>query len=149
MDLVHADEMGRRNAHLLGHAAAVFRDMGGIIVRAESTIEAGIDAIRYAAIAGEEGVAQPGNGRQQRRGKHQEAPSDSFSSLKPGSVARSCSETPSTLNSDPMPPRPVLVNRFSALEMSSETSCEAFAISVTARVSMPSRLRKSPCMTGP
>src|SRR6185437_883149 len=149
MDLMHADEMRGCNAHLPGHAAAVLRDMRGIIVRAEPAVEAGIDAVRYAAVAGEEGVAQAGNGRQQGRGKHQEAPADSFSSLKPGSVTRFCSETPSTLNSDPMPPRPVLVNRFSALEISSETSCEAFAISVTARVSMPSRLRNSPWVTGP
>ena len=32
MDLMHGEKMLRRNAHLLRHPAAVFRDMGGIVV---------------------------------------------------------------------------------------------------------------------
>ena len=40
MDLVRAEKALGRNAHLLGHPAAVFRDMGGIVVRAEAAIEA-------------------------------------------------------------------------------------------------------------
>ena len=32
MGLVHAEKMRRRDAHLLRHAAAIFRDMGGIVV---------------------------------------------------------------------------------------------------------------------
>ena len=40
MDLVHAEQVLRRNAHLLGHAAAIFRDIGRIVVRAEAAIEA-------------------------------------------------------------------------------------------------------------
>ena len=67
MDLVHADEALRHDAHLLGHPAAIFRDIGGIVVRTEAAIEALVDSAGYAALAGEEGVAQAGNGREQRR----------------------------------------------------------------------------------
>src|SRR5262249_7542230 len=137
-------EMGGRNPHLLGHTAAIFRDMRGIIVRAQSAVEAGIDAAGDAALAGEEGVAEPGNGQEERGSKHQESPAGCLLSLRPGSEARFRPERPSTLNSVPMPPRPPPVKRFNAPEMSSETSGDAFAINVTARVSMPSRFRKSP-----
>ena len=67
MDLVHAEKAIRCDAHLLGHPAAVFRDMGGVIVRAEAAIEAFVNAAGHAALAGEESVAQARNGRQQRR----------------------------------------------------------------------------------
>ena len=53
-----------------------------------------------------------------------------FSSLNPASEVRWGSETASTLNIDPMPPRPPPISRFSAPEMSSETSGVAFAIRV-------------------
>src|SRR5579859_634521 len=149
VDLVHADEMRGRDAQLFRHPAAVFGHPGRVIVRAEAAIEAGIDTIGHAAVAGEKSVAKPWNGRKQGGGKHQEAPADSLSSLRPGSEVRLREETPSTLNIEPMPLRPPPVNRFSAAEMSSLTSCDAFAINATARVSMPSRFRKSPCVTGP
>ena len=70
-------------------------------------------------------------------------------SLRPARPASRGSEMPSTLNIEPMPPRPVSVSRFSATEMSVATSGVAFCISAAARVSMPTRLRKSPCVTGP
>ena len=44
MDLVQAEEALRRDADMLGHAAAVFRDMRRIVVGAEPAIEAVIDA---------------------------------------------------------------------------------------------------------
>ena len=50
------------------------------------------------------------------------------SSLKPGSEARFGADTPSTLNSAPMPVRPPAVSRFNAAEISSDTSGAAFAI---------------------
>src|SRR6185312_2152112 len=67
VDLVHADEVLRHHAHLLGHPAAIFQDIGGIVVRTEAAVEALVDFAGYAALAGEEGMAQAGNGREQRR----------------------------------------------------------------------------------
>src|SRR5216683_2093218 len=149
MDLMHVEEILGRNAHLLSHPAAVFADISGIVAGAEPAIEAAIDAIGDAAVAGEEGVAKAWNGREQGRTEHHADPPAGFSSLSPGSIVSLGSDIPKTLNITPMPPRPPPISRLSALEMSSDTSWLAFAIKVTARVSMPSRCRKSPCVTGP
>src|SRR6266705_1345541 len=65
MDLVRAEKMLRGNAHLRRHPATVLRDIGRIVLRAEATIEAGVDAIRHAALARKKGVTQAGNGREQ------------------------------------------------------------------------------------
>ena len=65
MDLMHVEKSVGCNAHRVGHPAAVLADIGGIVVRAKSAIEAGIDAVGDAAVAGEEGVAQAGNGGEQ------------------------------------------------------------------------------------
>jgi hypothetical protein len=65
MNLMHTDQLLRANAHMLGHAAAVFADAFGIVVGAEPAIEARIDAVGYAALAGEEGMAKAWNGREQ------------------------------------------------------------------------------------
>src|ERR1700722_661240 len=151
MDLVHPHKMFRRDAHRFRHAAAILDDIGAVVVRAQSAIEAFVDAAGDATLARKERVAKAGNSRQQRRGEfHAVAPlAPCLSSLKPASWSRCGSVTASTLNIVPMPPRPPPISRFSAPEMSSETSGVVLAISVTARASMPSRLRKSPCSTGP
>src|SRR3981081_4107343 len=67
MGLPDAEEMLRRDAHLLRHPAATFPHLGRIVVGAEAAIETGVDAIGYAAVARKESVAQAGNGREQRR----------------------------------------------------------------------------------
>src|SRR5258708_39088973 len=150
MGLVHAEKMLRCDADLFGHPAAVLRNLGRIVFRAEAAIEALIDAVGHAALAREESVAQAGDGREQRRSqRHGSSALLSCSSANPASAVRLGSETASTLNIAPIPPRPPPPSRFSALEMSSETSREALAISATARASMPSRVKKSPCGTGP
>ncbi|MEY9800946.1 hypothetical protein ABIF30_000553 [Bradyrhizobium elkanii] len=66
MNLMHADEVIERHAELLRHPPPVFRDLGRIVARAEPAIQRGIDALRHAALAREEGMAQARNGRQQR-----------------------------------------------------------------------------------
>src|SRR6266508_956206 len=151
MDLVRAEQALGCDAHLLGHPAAIFRDTGRIVVGAEAAIEALVDSTGHSALAGEEGVAQPGNGCEQRRSERHSvsSPGAGGSSLRPATKVRLGSVTASTLNIDPMPPRPLSVRRFSAAEISAETSGVVFPISVTARVSMPSRLRNWPCVTGP
>src|SRR4029078_5150749 len=151
MYLMQADETIRRDPHPLGHPAAIFRDMRRIIVRSEAAIEALVDAAGDRALAGEEGVAQARDGRQQRRaeGHGMSAPGTVASSLRPATEVSCGSVIASTLNIEPMPPRPESVSRFSAPAMSAETSGVVFACSVTARVSLRSRLRKSPCVTGP
>ena len=73
MGLVQAKEALRRNADMLGHAPAIFRDQDLIVVGAEPAIERGIDAAGDAALAGEEGMAQAGHGREQRRGHRHDA----------------------------------------------------------------------------
>src|SRR5882724_1305223 len=157
MDLMHVEKLLERNAHPLRHPAPIFVDIVAIVVRAKPTVKAAIeptvmpsiDAVGDAAVAGEEGVAQAGNGREQRRTKHHADQPAGFPSLSPGNAVSCRSETPRTLNMTPMPQRPPPISRFSAFEMSSDTSWLAFAIKVTARVSMPSRVRNSPCVTGP
>src|SRR5260370_39398098 len=125
MNLEYAKKIRRRDAHLLRHPAAIFRDIGGIVVRAEAAIETSVDAIGHAAVARKESVAQAGNGREQRRSQPHgsSAPASCFSSINPASELRWGSEIASTLNIDPMPPRPPPISRFSAPEMSSEISC--------------------------
>src|SRR3954471_22629771 len=151
MGLVEGEQALGRNAHPFGHAAAVFRNLAGIVVRSGAAVEAFVNPAGDAAFAGEKGVAQAGNGREQRRTQHHgvSAFASGLSSESPASATRSGCEIASTLNIEPIPPRPVSISRFSAPEISAETSWLAFAISVTARVSMPSRFRKSPCVPGP
>src|SRR6185437_2539266 len=107
------------------------------IVRADAGIEAFIDAGGDTAFAREESVAQAGNGGQQRGGRHHRASvgSSGCSSPKPVSRGRLGSEIASTLNIEPMPPRPPPTRRFNATVISSATSGDAFAISRAARVS--------------
>src|ERR1700688_3590479 len=130
MDLPRAEKMLGTDAHLLRHPAAIFRDIAGIVVGAETAIEAAVKAVGHPPLAREESMAQPGNGREQRRSeRHGVSPPESgVSSANPASEARWGSETASTLNIDPMPPRPPLTHRFSAPEMSSETSWLAFPL---------------------
>src|SRR5258705_11202413 len=151
MDLVRAEQGLRCNTLLSGHVAVIFRGAGGVVVGAEAAIEALVDSARYPALAGEEGVAQPGNGCEQRRSERHavSSPGAGGSSLRPATEVRLGSVTASTLNIDPMPPRPLSVRRLSAAGISAETSGVGFPISVRGRVSMPSRLRNSPCVTGP
>src|SRR5205807_1059978 len=139
------------DAELLRHAPAIFHHLGLVVIGAKSAVEARIDAFGHAALAGEEGVAQARDGRQQRRAQHHACLPFSFggSSERPASEIRSGCEMPITLNIEPMPPRPESVSRFSAPSMSAETSGVALAINVAARVSMPSRFRKSPWVCGP
>src|SRR5450759_279918 len=92
--------MRRCDAHLRRHPAAVFRDPGGIVVRAEAAIEIGVDAVGHAALAGEEGMTQAGNGREQRRSEPHlsSALASCFSSPSPASEMMEGSEIASTLN---------------------------------------------------
>src|SRR6476469_6823784 len=151
MDLEGAEQALRRNSHLFRHPAAIFRDIGGIVARAEAAVEALVDAVGHAALAREERMTEAGNGGEQRGSQSHEgsALGCCWSSSNPASAVSLGSEIASTLNIEPMPPRPPPISRFSAPEMSSEISGVVLAISVTARVSMPSRWRKSPCDTGP
>src|SRR3977135_30969 len=128
MGLPDAEEMLRRDAQLLSQSAAIFRDIGRIVARAEAAIETGVDAIGYAAVARKESVAQAGNGREQRRCQlhGSSALASCFPSINPASEVRWGSEIASTLNIDPMPPRPPPISRFSAPEMASATSCDTF-----------------------
>src|SRR5712671_775244 len=151
MGLVEREQALGRDAHLFGHAAAIFRDLGRIVVRSGAAIEALVNPAGHAALAGKKGVTQAGNRREQRRTQHHgiQAFASCASSENPASATRSACEIAKTLNIEPMPPRPESISRFIAPEISAETSFVAFDISETARVSMPSRFRKSPCVTGP
>src|SRR6476646_2155450 len=137
MGLVEGQQPLGRDAHPFGHAAAIFRDVDGVVVRSGAAIAAFVNAAGHAAFASEKGVAQAGNGREQRRTQHHGVSASCVSSENPASATRSGCEIASTLNIEPMPPRPESISRFSAPEISAETSGVAFAISDTARVSMP------------
>src|SRR4030081_4018490 len=104
-----------RHPLLLRHWAAIFRDIGMIVVRAEAAIETGVDAIGYAAVARKESVAQAGNGREQRRCQlhGSSALASCFPSINPASEVRWGSGVASTLNVDRRPPRPPPITRFS------------------------------------
>src|SRR5258708_11687462 len=113
MGWMQVGKMGRRDAHLFRHPAAVLRNIGRIVFRAEAAIEALVDAIRHPALAREEGVTQAGNGREQRRSHHHESSASvSGSYANPATAVRSGSETAINLNIEPMPPRPVPTSRF-------------------------------------
>src|ERR1700694_2861533 len=103
MGLVHAEKILRPPAELLRHATAVFPDVGRIVTRAESAVQPGVNPAGHAALAGEEGMAKSGDRRQQRRGEHHLL--SAGASLRPGNSSICGSETPSTLNIEPMPPR--------------------------------------------
>src|ERR1700712_4847124 len=115
MNLVQAEKSLGCHTDRLRHPAAIFRDMGGIVIRAEATIEAGINALGGAALAAEKAVTQARNGRKERRSRNHgdsvpvscpvpcppvfcPAPSSWFSSLNPANLPRGGSETASTLN---------------------------------------------------
>jgi hypothetical protein len=66
MDLEGAEQALRRDAHLFRHPAAIFRDIGRIVVRAEAAVEALVDALGHAAFARKERVTQAWNGGEQR-----------------------------------------------------------------------------------
>src|SRR5258708_11193599 len=152
MNLEGGEEMAWLDAHRRRHPPAVFHDVNGIVLRADAAVQAGINAIGDAAIAAEESVTQAGDGRKQRRCQRHEGWSSAArcsSSLSPTSVSMPGWEMPLTLNIDPMPLRPPPVRRCSASATSCETSWVALAISVTPRVSIPTRLRKPPSDTGP
>jgi hypothetical protein len=57
MDLIGRQQTVGRNAERRRHAGAVLADLGRRIVGADAAVQTGIDALRYAAVAGEEGVA--------------------------------------------------------------------------------------------
>src|SRR5437868_13533224 len=151
MDLVRAEQALGRHAHLFGHPPAIFRDTGGIIVGAQPAIEGFVDSTGHPALAGEERVAQPRNGCEQRRSERHavSSPGAGGSSLRPATAVRLGSVIASTLNIDPMPPRPLSVRRFSAAEIAADTSGGVLPISVRAGVAMPSRFTKSPSVTAP
>ncbi len=109
MDLIGRDQAIRRHAERCGHAGAVFGDLVGRIVRADAAIERGIDALRHAAVACEEGVA---NARElgERRGLQHTAGSYS----NPGGTPTDGCAKAATLNSMPMPVRPWPISRASA-----------------------------------
>src|SRR5581483_6712261 len=60
VDLIAGHKMSRRDAQRRRHAGAVLAHVLGRVVRAEAAVEALIDALRHAAYAGEEGVADVG-----------------------------------------------------------------------------------------
>jgi hypothetical protein len=62
MDLVSGEQVVRRYAERRRHARAVLRHLGGSVVGACPAVEARIDAVGHAAFAGEEGVANAGEG---------------------------------------------------------------------------------------
>ena len=60
MDLIGGEEAIRRDAERRRHAGAVLGDVRGRVLGADAAIEAGIDAVGHAAVAGEEGVPDAG-----------------------------------------------------------------------------------------
>src|SRR5262245_58700835 len=126
MDLMQREQLVRRDVQRGRHAAAIFLNLRRLIIRAKTAVQPGIDAGRYAASAGEEGVSDARHARQQQRLQRHAAAPDAAASpccgaLNPGSILMSGCETPSTLNSAPMAPRPVPVNRFKADWISADT----------------------------
>ena len=60
VDLVGGEQTVRLDVERRRHARAIFRDMGGAVARADTAIEAGIEAAGDAALPREEGVADAG-----------------------------------------------------------------------------------------
>ncbi len=64
MDLVGGEQVVRPHPERRRHARAVLRYLGGRIVGACPAVETRIDPVGHAAFAGEEGVANAGEGAQ-------------------------------------------------------------------------------------
>jgi len=146
-------ESARRDAQLFRHPRRFSSTWRGIVVGADAAVETAIDAAGHPALAVKKAWRRPGMAERQRRFQLHGA-----AAWRPACRPARRGIRPRRLGGlgdrehlehRAMPPRPPPISRFSAPEMSSETSFVAFAIRVTARVSMPSRLRKSPCGTGP
>src|SRR5947209_8465688 len=105
MNLERGEQARGLDAEMRGHAPAVFRYPGGVVIGANSAIEAFVNAIGHAAIAGEERMTQAGNGGEQWRSQCHEV-STLSSAANPASTSSAGSEIATTLNIDPMPPRP-------------------------------------------
>ena len=60
MDLVAGQQPLRPDRERLRHARAVLVDVGAQVLRADAAVQRGIDAVRNAAVAGEEAVADAG-----------------------------------------------------------------------------------------
>src|SRR4029079_7327423 len=91
VDLVHAQKMFGGNTHLLGHPAAVFRDIGRLVPGAQSAVETRIDSAPHASLTREEGMTQSRNGCEQRRTERHavSSPDSGGSSLRPATMVRS------------------------------------------------------------
>src|SRR5256885_11864076 len=120
--------------HALRHPAAIFRDIGGIVAGSDAAVESAVNAVGYAAMTRKKGVTQAGNGREQRRSELHEGLSlaSCSSPANPTSEVRRGSETASTFNMEPMPPRPPPISRFRAPRMASETPGGALPLQVAA-----------------
>src|SRR5665213_2503310 len=70
MDLIDAEQTIARHAERRRHARAIFGDLVGRVVGADAAIEAGVDAFRHAAAAGEEAVMNAVEGGERESLKH-------------------------------------------------------------------------------
>src|ERR1043165_177854 len=62
MNLIAAHQMSRRHAERRGHARTVLAHFFRRIARADAAVEARVEALGYATLAGEEGVGAVGRG---------------------------------------------------------------------------------------
>src|SRR5215472_1022463 len=142
MHLVERQEATRLDAERRRHAGAVFRDMGGVVLRAGAAVEAGIEAPGHAAGAGEKSMADAGQGQRLRLKLHN-APSN------PGIAPNRGAAIAIALNNSPMPRAPSAIRRARATSISAAWSGGALALSAEARCTMPRRRNRSRWRIGP
>src|SRR5580693_459175 len=142
VNLIAGQKAARLDPDCGRHAGTVFRDMGTVVVRSDAAIEARIKAAGNAALAREEAVADAVERERSSLDHHGGV-------ANPGSGPSLGSAMASALNNSPMPLAPVSVRRAAASSISSALSREALALSAAARLSMPSRSRRSRCRMGP
>src|SRR5947209_18775384 len=87
MDLVAGDEVCRRNAERRRHPGAILAHVIRRIARSDAAIEALVDALRYPALAREEGMADVGMRGEASGLDHKATLTASWLTVKPGQHA--------------------------------------------------------------
>src|ERR1700730_1126164 len=110
VDLIRGEQILGADPEGGCHAGAVFRHFSGVIIRPDACVEAGVDALGYAPLASEEGVADTRKRRERGSLQHAQA-------SKPGSECSLGLDKARTFISWPMPRRPSSVSRPTAASM--------------------------------
>src|SRR6516225_12363633 len=142
MRLIGRKQSPRLDAERCRHAGAIFQDFAGVVLRADTAIEARVESTRDAARSREKAMADSGQCQRRSLDFH-----DLFS--KAGNGPSFGAAIAIALNNSPMPRAPPAINRENASSISEAFCSDTADFSTAARSSMPRRRNKSRCRIGP